>query len=101
MSNKPGPNIAASIRHRLLNNSKQTDRPFQELLQYFAMERFLYRFSRSHHAGHLHPDRFDSSLRQVTTQLAGFLGPVANALETGERFDHTWSPPGLWRSTQS
>jgi predicted nucleotidyltransferase component of viral defense system len=50
MSNTPGPNIAASIRHRLLNNSKQTDRPFQEVLQYFAMERFLYRLSRSAHA---------------------------------------------------
>lgn len=49
MSNKPGPNIAASIRQRLLNNSKQTGRPFQEVLQYFAMERFLYRLSRSPH----------------------------------------------------
>ncbi len=45
--------VAASIRQRLLNESKRQDRPFQELLQYFAMERFLYRLS-------LHPlaDRF-------------------------------------------
>ena len=35
--------IAASIRQRLLNESKSKKRPFQELLQYFAMERFLYR----------------------------------------------------------
>ncbi len=33
--------VAASIRQRLLNEAKRQDRPFQELLQYFAMERFL------------------------------------------------------------
>jgi hypothetical protein len=35
--------IAASVRGQLQNRAKQTGRPFQELLQYFAMERFLYR----------------------------------------------------------
>lgn len=39
--------IAASVRGRLQNRAKQTGRPFQELLQYFAMERFLYRLSKS------------------------------------------------------
>lgn len=42
-------NIAASVRQRLLNKAKRTDRPFDELLQYYAMERFLYRLSRSEH----------------------------------------------------
>jgi hypothetical protein len=42
-------NIAASVRHRLLNKARETGRPFNELLQYFAMERFLYRLSRSPH----------------------------------------------------
>jgi hypothetical protein len=37
--------VAASIRQRLLNEAKRQNRPFQELLQYFAMERFLYRLS--------------------------------------------------------
>jgi len=46
-----GPNIAASIHQRLLNKARETDRPFSELLQYFAMERFLYRLSKSAHAG--------------------------------------------------
>lgn len=41
--------IAASVRARLLNMSRQTNRPFQELLQYYAMERFLYRLGRSSH----------------------------------------------------
>jgi predicted nucleotidyltransferase component of viral defense system len=39
--------IAASIRRRLLNRSGQEKRPFNELLQYYAMERFLYRLSQS------------------------------------------------------
>jgi hypothetical protein len=42
--------VAASVRQRLLNRAKATNRPFQELLQYFAMERFLARLSRSQHA---------------------------------------------------
>jgi hypothetical protein len=42
-------NVAASVRARLLNRSRETNRPFQELLQYHAMERFLYRLSRSTH----------------------------------------------------
>jgi hypothetical protein len=51
MTQQRGPNIAASVRQRLLNKARETDRPFNELLQYFAMERFLYRLSRSPHAG--------------------------------------------------
>ncbi len=43
-------NIAASIHQRLLNIARDTDRPFNEVLQYFAMERFLYRLSVSEHA---------------------------------------------------
>ena len=43
-------NLPASVRQRLTNKAKETKRPFQELLQYFAMERFLYRLSRSKHA---------------------------------------------------
>lgn len=42
-------NIAASVRQRLLNQAKADRRPFNELLQYYAMERFLYRLSRSAH----------------------------------------------------
>jgi len=40
-------NIGASVRQRLLNKARQENRPFQELLQYYAMERFLYRLSAS------------------------------------------------------
>lgn len=44
------PDIAASVRQRLLNKARASGRPFGELLQYFAMERFLYRLSKSAHA---------------------------------------------------
>jgi predicted nucleotidyltransferase component of viral defense system len=43
-------NIGVSIRQRLLNKARQEQRPFAELLQYFAMERFLYRLSQSSHS---------------------------------------------------
>lgn len=43
-------NLAASVRQRLLNQARSTGRPFNELLQYYAMERFLYRLSCSEHA---------------------------------------------------
>ena len=43
-------NISASVRQRLKNRARSEQRPFAELLQYYAMERFLYRLSRSTHA---------------------------------------------------
>ncbi len=42
--------LAASIRQRLLQVAQISQRPFQEVLQYYAMERFLYRLSVSVHA---------------------------------------------------
>ncbi len=53
MNTRPIKNLPASIRQRLLNKAKADKRPFAELLQYYAMERFLYRLSQSTHA-----DRF-------------------------------------------
>lgn len=41
--------LAASIRQRLANLAKERRRPAAELLQYFAMERFLFRLARSQH----------------------------------------------------
>jgi hypothetical protein len=46
-------NIAASVHQRLLNKAKESSRPFNEILQHFAIERFIYRLSKSPHA-----DRF-------------------------------------------
>lgn len=52
MSVKSLKNTSASVRQRLLDRAKRDRRPFNELLQYYAMERFLYRLSRSPHASH-------------------------------------------------
>lgn len=43
-------NLGESIRQRLKNLSDQRNRPFDEILRYYAMERFLYRLSISPHA---------------------------------------------------
>jgi hypothetical protein len=45
--------MAASVHQRLLNKSRQAGRPFSERLQYYAVERFLYRRSKRAYA-----DRF-------------------------------------------
>lgn len=42
--------IAASVRAKLLNISRTGKRTFGEVLQYYAMERFLYRLSLSEHS---------------------------------------------------
>ena len=42
-------NIAASVRARLANHARDSRRPFQEVLQYYGLERFLYRLSRTEH----------------------------------------------------
>ena len=46
-------NLPSSVHQRLLNLANATQRPFNELLQYFVMERFLYRLCQSAYA-----DRF-------------------------------------------
>lgn len=43
-------NIVASVLARLRNTAKSSGAPFQQILQQYAMERFLYRVSRSQHA---------------------------------------------------
>lgn len=44
-------NLAASVHWRLLNHARATGRPFNEVLQRFALERFLYRLGQSPYAG--------------------------------------------------
>ncbi|OED42838.1 hypothetical protein AB833_05045 [Chromatiales bacterium (ex Bugula neritina AB1)] len=40
---------SASVHQRLLNKARSNGRPFDELFQYFVIERFLYRLSTSKH----------------------------------------------------
>lgn len=50
---KPVKNVAASVRQKLANLAKESKRPFAELMQYYAMERFLYRLGRSEYKDRL------------------------------------------------
>lgn len=43
-------NIQASVRGQLQNKAKEANCPFAEVLQYYGMERFLYRLSKSEHS---------------------------------------------------
>ena len=47
MSDHEIKNIPASIQSRLLTQAQKSDRPYNELLQYYAIERYLYRLSKS------------------------------------------------------
>jgi nucleotidyltransferase AbiEii toxin of type IV toxin-antitoxin system len=50
VTRNPPRDLAASVRQRLLNKAREEGRPYGELSRHFAMERFLYRLSRSPHA---------------------------------------------------
>ncbi|MCL2779553.1 MAG: nucleotidyl transferase AbiEii/AbiGii toxin family protein [Polyangiaceae bacterium] len=83
MTNK---NLAASVHGRLQNRARTSKRLFQELLQYYAMERFLYRLSKSPHRsrfilkGALMLHVWDAPLARATKDL-DFLGRMDNSLE--------------------
>jgi len=79
-------NVDASIRQRLLNEAHATGRPFNELLQYFSMERFPYRLSMSPHGekfvlkGALMLAMWEVSLTRPTKDI-DLLGHVANDID--------------------
>jgi hypothetical protein len=47
---EPPRNIVASIHDRLTNEARKSGKPFGEVLQYYGMERFLYRFSQTQYS---------------------------------------------------
>ena len=78
--------IGASVRQRLLNQARAQQRSFQELLQYYAMERFLYRLSKSRQAktfilkGALLLTAWRAPLSRATRDI-DLLGRTSNELE--------------------
>ena len=50
MTRKEIKNITTSVLAKLRDNSKSSGAPLQQVLQLYAMERFLYRISKSRHA---------------------------------------------------
>jgi len=83
-------NLDASVHARLQNQARATKRPFQEVLQYYAMERFLYRLSKTPYRarfvlkGALMLHVWDAPLARATKDL-DFLGRLDNSLENLER----------------
>ncbi len=78
------------MHQRLLNLARQTNRPFNELLQSFAIQRFLFRFSRSAYAeqfvlkGAQMLQAWDAPLARPTMDI-DMLGRVSNTVENLER----------------
>ena len=87
MTKRSPKNIVASVRQRLLDKARETGRPFNELLQYFAMERFLYRLSNSPYAdsfvlkGALMLTVWEAPLTRPTLDI-DLLGRIDNRIET-------------------
>ncbi len=80
-------NVAASVHQRLLYKAKESSRPFNELLQYFAIERFIYRLSKSAHAdqfilkGALMFSAWCGSASRPTMDI-DLLGKIDNRIDT-------------------
>jgi predicted nucleotidyltransferase component of viral defense system len=104
-------NLTASIRQRLLNKAHGTNRPYNEILQYYAIERFLYRLSQSPHAdkfilkGALLFLAWGTSIYRPTRDI-DFLGFTANELDSLMRIiqvicEQQVEPDGLIFDAQS
>jgi hypothetical protein len=105
MNVKAPRNTTASVHQRLLNRARSDQRPFNELLQYYAMERFLYRLSQSPHAdrfilkGALMLRAWNTPLVRPTMDI-DFLGRTSNeegsiAAQVREILSVTVNPDGL------
>ena len=90
---KPVTNIPASILARLRKQSDEMNRPFAEVLQYYTMERFLYRLSQTRYAdkfilkGGLLFYVWNVSLRRPTRDI-DFRGYVAGDSKTLSKIIH-------------
>jgi len=86
MTARPLRDIAASVHQRLLNRARESGRPFGELLQYYAIERFLYRLSVSPHSkdfllkGALMLVAWRSPLSRPTRDI-DLLGQIENSID--------------------
>ncbi len=108
--------LPASVRQRLLNRSRETKRPFQELLAHYAMERFLYRLGQSPYVdrfvlkgalmfnvwsvGTSRPTKDIDLLARTENsvdELSPFLQPVATAIQDSRSFAGRWLAPGPWQ----
>jgi len=79
--------ISASVHQRLLNKARESGRPFNELFQYFSMERFIYRLSKTPHIqkfvlkGALMFTAWNIQATRTTKDI-DFLGKLENSVDT-------------------
>ncbi len=79
-------NFSRSVHDRLLNLARETERPFSELFQLYAMERFLFRLASSRHAsnfvlkGGLMLRVWDAPISRPTKDV-DLLGRTSNTIE--------------------
>jgi len=79
-------NIFVSVHQRLLNKAIESGRPFNEVLQYFAIERFLYRLSKSSNAekfvlkGALMFTAWQAPISRPTKDI-DLLGKISNSID--------------------
>lgn len=84
--NEEKKNLAESVLHRLKNHAKSTHRRTDELLRYYAIERFLYRLSLSQHSdkfflkGGLMLKAWAISSHRTTLDI-DLLGKTSNSLQ--------------------
>jgi len=82
---RPVKDVSASVRQRLLDKAHATNRPFNELLQRYAMERYLSRLGASEHAerfvlkGALLFTAWGSSMSRPTKDI-DFLASTKNSI---------------------
>ncbi len=82
-------NVAASVHARIANQARAGGRPFQELLQYYGLERFLYRLSKSEYRerfilkGALLLRVWDAPMTRPTRDI-DFLGYTDNSIDSLE-----------------
>ena len=104
-------NLGESIYNRLKNVARQRKRPVQEILKYYAMERFLYRLSVSpHHSsfylkGGLMLMVWDPMSHRATVDI-DFLAKTSNSIENlqkiiNELCSTSVIPDGIEFSTES
>jgi predicted nucleotidyltransferase component of viral defense system len=86
MNEKTIKDIGASVRQRLVNLAHKAGRPFDEVLQYYMIEHFIYRLSKSPYKNRL---ILKGALMLVVWNLTearatrdiDFLGQTPNSLE--------------------
>jgi len=84
--NKEKKNLAESILHRLKNHAQSTKRRTDEVLRYYAIERFLYRLSLSQHSnkfflkGGLTLKAWEISQHRATLDI-DLLGKTSNSIQ--------------------